>query len=77
MIKVASDMLVNALTQGGLVDLVIVCGLLVSYNDRTDCVPIKYTCDFRDNNCLITVGEERNFYELFSSIVLIGCKCMA
>ena len=77
MIKLVSDMLVDALTRGGLVDLVTVYGLLVSYNDRTDCVLMKYTCDFRDNNYLITVGEEQNFCELLSSIVLIGCKCMA
>ena len=69
MVRVGNDVLVNTLRHGKLVDVVIIYGLLVSY-DKKICTPMKLTLDFKKNSGLILVGNRQPFCETFSNIVL-------
>ena len=74
MVKVSNDLLINVLSRGNVVDSVIVFGMLVSHNTE-NCIPARYSCDFKANKCSMEFGKSVSFYDFLSSTILvIGCK---
>ena len=46
MVRVANDLIVDALFVGKVVDEVVIYALLVAY-DKEDCIPLKYLANFK------------------------------
>ena len=67
MIRVASNLIVNALTTGKIVQTVKIYGMLVSYN-KAKCVPLKYYIDFEKNATEILIGESESFSDIFITL---------
>ena len=63
-IRVANDILIDALRVRKVVDYIVVYALLVAYN-KEECMPLKYVADFCNNHFQILVGEKDTFHELF------------
>lgn len=77
MVKVSNYLLIDALSQGNVVDSVIVFGTLVSHN-KEYCIPARYSCDFKTNKSCIEFGKSVSFYDFLSflsfTVLVIGCK---
>ena len=73
MVRVAHDILIDALKVGKVVDDVVVYALLVGY-DKQDCIPLKYKASFHDNHYDISVGIKDAFDELFPKLTIIGLR---
>jgi len=56
MVRVANNLMVDALKVGKVVDSILVYGLLVAY-DKQSCIPLKYCVDFQTNTSDIQVGD--------------------
>ena len=61
MVRVAHDMLCDALKRGKVVNSVKVYGLVV-FHKVERCLPMMYCCDFTNNCYQIEVGQETDFY---------------
>ena len=70
MARVASNILIDSLKCGRIVDTITIYGLLVSYN-KEDAVALKYLVDFSNNTYTIQVGQ-KDFFEKLICLVLIG-----
>ena len=66
MVRVASNMLIDSLIRGKIVDTITICGLLVSYNKEYT-VTLKY---FDGNIYKIQVGERDFFDKIFYCTVM-------
>ena len=69
MVRVGNDMLCDTLKRGKIANEIVVYGFVASHKHER-CLPMKYTVDFSNNCNLIEVGEEAEFYKLFSFITL-------
>ena len=69
--RVTSNLLIDSLKRGKVVDAITIYGLLVSYN-KEKAIPLKYFANFKDNSYKLCVGEKEHFHKVFSYIVLIG-----
>ena len=69
MVRVANDLLVNALKRGKLIENIVIYGLAVFHKNK-QCLPMRYTCDLKKNYSRFEVGELCNFFNTFSRVVL-------
>lgn len=70
MVRVANDLLLDALKRGKVINAIVVYGLVV-YHDEKQCLPMRYICDFSKNYYIIEVGQETEFYQAFSLVALV------
>jgi len=70
MIKIANDLLFDALKRGKVINTIVVYGLVVYYNEE-QCLPMRCICDFSKNYYIIEVGQEIEFYYAFSLVALV------
>ena len=68
--RVASNLLIDSLKHGKVVDAITIYGLLVLYNNEK-AIPLKYFADFNENTYKLCVREKEYFHKIFSYIVLL------
>ena len=68
MVRVACNLLRDALKFGKIVKSITIFGLLVSY-ENAKCTPMKYLADFEVNSTQVCVGEEDDFKQMFPFII--------
>ena len=73
MVRVANDLMVDALSVGKVVDEVVIYALLIAY-DKKNCIPLKYLANFKNSSYEIFVGQEARFHEIFTLLAFSACN---
>ena len=69
MVRVACNLLRDALKVGKVVKLITIFGLLISY-ENGKCIPLKYIADFEKVSTQVYVGLEEDFKKMLPFLII-------